>query len=70
MYSLGNSAPVVNPGYYDVPIQNQYSNPVRQGNEIKLSNYALYTTSIIDTIDVEKMEMKSKFKTYQIKILK
>ena len=44
MYSLGNSAPVVNPGYYDVPIQNQYSNPVRQGNEIKLSNYALNTT--------------------------
>lgn len=44
MYSLGNSAPVVNPGYYDVPIQNQYSNPVRQGNEIKLGNYALNTT--------------------------
>ena len=44
MYSLGNSAPVVNPGYYDVPIQNQYSNPIRQGNEIKLSNYALNTT--------------------------
>ena len=43
MYSLGNSAPVVNPGYYDVPIQNQYSNPVREGNEIKLSNYALNT---------------------------
>ena len=43
MYSLGNSAPVVNPGYYDVPIQNQYSNPVRQGNEIKISNYALNT---------------------------
>ena len=44
MYSLGNSAPVVNPGFYDVPIQNQYSNPVREGNEIKLSNYALNTT--------------------------
>ena len=44
MYSLGNSAPVVNPGYYDVPIQNQYSNPVREGNEIKISNYALNTT--------------------------
>ena len=43
MYSLGNSAPVVNPGFYDVPIQNQYSNPVREGNEIKLSNYALNT---------------------------
>ena len=43
MYSLGNSAPVVNPGYYDVPIQNQYSNPVREGNEIKISNYALNT---------------------------
>ena len=45
MYSLGNSAPVVNPGFYDVPIQNQYSNPVREGNEIKLSNYALNTVT-------------------------
>ena len=44
MYSLGNSAPVVNPGYYDVPIQNQYSNPIRKGNEVKISNYALNTT--------------------------
>ena len=43
MYSLGNSAPVVNPGFYDVPIQNQYSNPVREGNQIKISNYALNT---------------------------
>ena len=31
MYSLGNAAPVVNPGYYDVPIQNKYSNPQRNG---------------------------------------
>ena len=44
MYSLGNSAPVVNPGYYDVPIENKYSNPVREGNEVKVSNYNLNTT--------------------------
>lgn len=50
MYSLGNSAPVDNPGYYDVPIHNQYSNPVREGNEVKLSNYALNTT-IANTIN-------------------
>lgn len=44
MYSLGNSAPVINPGYYDVPIENKYSNPVREGNEVKVSNYNLNTT--------------------------
>lgn len=50
MYSLGNSAPVVNPGFYDVPIHNQYSNPIREGNEVKLSNYSLNTT-IANTIN-------------------
>ena len=30
-YSLSNSAPVNNPGYYDTPIHNQYSNPERNG---------------------------------------
>ena len=44
MYNLGNSSPVVNPGYYDVPIYNQYSNPIRGGNEKKISNYQFNTT--------------------------
>lgn len=39
MYSLGNAAPVQNPGYYDVPIQNQYSNPQRTGPVQQMSNY-------------------------------
>ena len=41
MYSLGNAAPVVSPAYHDVPIQNQYSNPVRNGPYKKMTNYQL-----------------------------
>ena len=39
MYSLGNAAPVINPGYYDVPIQNKYSNPQRNGPYKQMTNY-------------------------------
>jgi len=39
MYSLGNAAPVINPGYYDVPIQNKYSNSQRNGPYKKMTNY-------------------------------
>lgn len=50
MYNLGNASPVVNPGYYDVPIENQYSNPVRGGNERRVSNYN-FNTVVGDTIN-------------------
>ena len=50
MYNLGNAAPVVNPGYYDVPIHNQYSNPVRGGHERRVSNYN-FNTVVGDTIN-------------------
>ena len=50
MYNLGNASPVVNPGYYDVPIHNQYSNPVRGGNERRVSNYN-FNTVVGDTIN-------------------
>jgi hypothetical protein len=50
MYNLGNAAPVVNPGYYDVPIHNQYSNPVRGGHERRVSNYN-FNTIVGDTIN-------------------
>ena len=39
MYSLGNAAPIINPGYYDVPIQNKYSNPQRNGPYKQMTNY-------------------------------
>ena len=50
MYNLGNSAPVVNPGYFDVPIENRYSNPIREGNQVKVSNYQ-FNTTVGDTIN-------------------
>jgi pantothenate kinase-related protein Tda10 len=37
---------------------------------IKLSNDELYRTSIIDSIDLEKMEIKTHLKTYKVEILK
>jgi len=39
MYSLGNAAPIQNIAYNDVPIQNQYSNPQRNGPVQQMSNY-------------------------------
>ena len=50
MYNLGNASPVVNPGYYDVPIHNQYSNPIRSGHEKRVSNYN-FNTVVGDTIN-------------------
>ena len=38
-YSLSNSAPVNNPGYYDSPIHNQYSNPERNGPYKQLTSH-------------------------------
>jgi hypothetical protein len=38
-YSLSNSAPVNNPGYYDTPIHNQYSNPERNGPYKQLTSH-------------------------------
>ena len=39
MYSLGNSAPIQNIEYNDVPIHNQYSNPERSGQYKQMTNY-------------------------------
>ena len=38
-YSLSNSAPVNKPGYYDTPIQNQNSNPQRNGPYKQLTSH-------------------------------
>lgn len=37
-YSLSNSAPINNVGYYDAPIYNQYSNPQRNGPYRQITN--------------------------------
>ena len=50
MYSLGDAAPVNNPGYFDVPIHNDLSNPIREGNYIETSNYQ-FNNDISNTIN-------------------
>ena len=50
MYSLGDAAPVNNPGYFDVPIHNDLSNPIREGNYIETSNYQ-FNNNISNTIN-------------------
>lgn len=50
MYSLGDAAPVNNPGYFDVPIHNELSNPIREGKYIETSNYS-FNNDISNTIN-------------------
>jgi hypothetical protein len=49
-YSLSNSAPLNNIGYNDVPINNQYSNPQRNGPYKQISNYQ-FNHQVSDTLN-------------------
>merc|ERR1711871_1709709 len=49
-YSLSNSAPINNLGYYDVPIHNQYSNPERNGPYKQISNHQ-FNHQVSDTFN-------------------
>ena len=48
LYSLSNSAPINNVGYYDAPIYNQYSNPRRTGPYQQITNHR-FNHHIADT---------------------
>ena len=50
MYSLGEAAPVNDLGYFDVPIHNEYSNPIREGNYIETPNYQ-FNNNIANTVN-------------------
>ena len=51
MYSLGSAAPVNNPGFFDVPIHNMYSNPLRSEDESQpIDNYE-FNNHVANTIN-------------------